>query len=167
MATSFDEYVVGRGPGLLRFGYLLTGDRHLAEDLVQEVLAKAHRRWAKIERLDQPDAYCRKAVLNQYLSWRRRRSSGETTIAHFPDGPGAGDHATRLADRDAMWTMLAGLPRQQRAVLVLRFYEDLADAQIAELIGCSVATVRAHASRALTRLRAGFPAATSLIGGQS
>ncbi len=167
MATSFDDYVVGRGPGLLRFAYLLTGDRHLAEDLVQEVLAKAHRSWARIERLDAPDSYVRKAILNQYLSWRRRRSSGEVSIGEVPDTPAGADHASRHADRDAIWTMLTGLPRQQRAVLVLRFYEDLADAQIAELIGCSVATVRAHASRALTRLRAGFPAATSLIGGQS
>jgi len=162
----FDDYVVARGPGLLRFAFLLTGDRHLAEDLVQEVLAKSHRRWRRIEQLDQPDSYVRKAILNQYLSWRRRRSYGETATAVVPDSAVHSDHAARLADRDAMWTLLAGLPRQQRAVLVLRFYEDLADAQIAELIGCSVATVRAHASRALTRLRAGFPAETSFIGGQ-
>lgn len=167
MASSFDQYVVGRGASLLRFAYLLTADRHLAEDLVQEVLAKAHHRWARIERLDQPDYYVRKAILNQYLSWRRRRSSGETAMRDLPDAPDPGDHASRLAERDEVWAMLAGLPRQQRAVLVLRYYEDLADAQIAELIGCSVATVRAHASRALTRLRAGFPAAISLIGGQS
>jgi RNA polymerase sigma-70 factor (sigma-E family) len=162
----FDDYVVARGPGLLRFAFLLTGDRHLAEDLVQEVLAKAHRRWRRIEQLDQPDSYVRKAMVNQYLSWRRRRSYGETATGEVPDSAGHADHAARLADRDAMWTMLAALPRQQRAVLVLRFYEDLPDAQIAELIGCSVATVRAHASRALTRLRAGFPTETSLMGGQ-
>lgn len=151
---SFDAYVSGRGPALLRTAYLLTGDRYLAEDLVQEVLVKAHRHWARVIRLDHPDAYLRKAMLRQYLSWRRLRRAAETAVEAVPDGPAAGaDHPERHADRDALWSLLAGLPRQQRAVLVLRYYEDLPDAEIGLLLGCATATVRAHAARGLARLR--------------
>ncbi len=153
-ADGFDEYVQGRGRALLRFGYLLTGDRHLAEDLVQEVLARCHRSWRRIERLEQPEAYVRKAVLREYLSWRRRRSNTERAVADIPDRPAPADHADRIATRDELWTLLGGLSRMQRAVLVLRFYEDAADTDIAALLGCSPASVRVHASRGLTRLRA-------------
>jgi RNA polymerase sigma-70 factor (sigma-E family) len=159
MGDGFDDYVLARGQALLRFGYLLTGDRHLAEDLVQEVLAAAHRRWARVLRLERPEAYLRRAITRQYLSWRRRRASGETVLADLPDRPWDGDRfwggdpAGGLAARDEMWSLLATLPRNQRAVLVLRFYEDLPDAEIAELLGCATSTVRVHASRALARLR--------------
>ncbi|MFL6077979.1 MAG: SigE family RNA polymerase sigma factor [Mycobacteriales bacterium] len=151
---SFDAYVSGRGSALLRTAYLLTGDRYLAEDLVQEVLVKAHRHWARVIRLDYPDAYLRKAMLRQYLSWRRLRRSAEITVEAIPDRPTADDdHPERHADRDVLWSLLADLPRQQRAVLVLRYYEDLPDAEIGRLLGCATATVRAHAARGLARLR--------------
>ncbi len=167
MPDSFDAYVVSRGRMLLRFAYLLTGDRHLAEDLVQDVLARAHRRWARIESLHQPDSYLRKGVLNQYLSWRRRRSSTEHPVADFPEhlAPRQRDHAHPVAERDELWRTLAMLPRQQRAALVLRFYEDLPDEEIGELLGCSPATVRAHTSRALARLRTTAFATNVLAGG--
>ncbi|GAA0224937.1 SigE family RNA polymerase sigma factor [Cryptosporangium japonicum] len=149
---SFDSYVTADGAALLRFTYALTGDHHLAEDLVQEALVRAHRRW---NRIDRPDAYVRKAVLRQYLSWRRRRSSGEVPAREFArDEPSSADHADVLADQDALAALLATLPRQQRAVLFLRFYEDLDDAAIADLLGCAVVTVRGYASRGLARLRA-------------
>ncbi|GAA0909391.1 SigE family RNA polymerase sigma factor [Virgisporangium aurantiacum] len=163
MADSFDVFMTGRGPALLRFAYLLTGDRHLAEDLVQEALAHAHRRWSRIQRTDSPDAYVRRIVLNQFLSWRRRRSWRERVMAAPPDpttAPSA-DPAEHHAARDEIWALLGTLPPQQRAVLVLRYYEDLDDAAIAAVIGCAPATVRAHASRGLSRLRelhAGSPA---------
>jgi RNA polymerase sigma-70 factor (sigma-E family) len=150
----FDEYVLARGRALLRFGYLLTGDRHLAEDLVQEALAHCHRKWRRVEHLGAPDAYVRKAVLRQYLSWRRRRSSTEQVTADIPDRPGPADHASQLALRDELWALLGRLPRMQRAVLVLRFFEDLPDEEIAQLLDCSAATIRVHASRGLARLRA-------------
>lgn len=153
MPTGFDDYVVARGPALLRFAYVLTGDRHLAEDLVQEVLAKASRRWSRIEAADQPDGYVKRSIVNQYLSWRRRRSATERVVADVPDGYRANSYADSHADRDLLWRRLAALPRQQRAVLVLRFYEDLDDLRIAELIGCAPATVRAHASRGLAAMR--------------
>jgi RNA polymerase sigma-70 factor (sigma-E family) len=154
MSGGFDDYVVARGPALLRFAYVLCGNAHLAEDLVQEVLARVHRRWARIERMEAPEAYVRRAIVRELLSWRRRRASTEAVLAEVPDRPSEYDPAQQLAARDEMWTLLAGLPRAQRAVLVLRFYDDLADHEIADMLGCSPSTVRAHASRALARLRA-------------
>lgn len=144
MEPGFDDYVAARGDALLRFAYLLCGDAHLAEDLVQSVLAKAYRRWPK------PEAYVRRMVVNEHLSWRRRRSSGEVVVAATPDAAAGG---ADLAERDAMWRLLATLPRRQRAVLVLRYYEDLSDAAIAEVLGCAESTVRAYATRALAALR--------------
>lgn len=149
---SFDAFVVDRGPSLLRFAYLLSRDRHQAQDLVQEALSNAHRRWARVY---QPEAYVRRAILNDFLSWRRRRASGEviTNEPPEPSARGAAGLAAAHADRDAMWQLLAQLPRQQRAVLVLRYYEDLPDEDIAGYLNCTQATVRAHASKALARLR--------------
>jgi RNA polymerase sigma-70 factor (sigma-E family) len=156
--ADFEEFVVSRGYALLRFAYLLTGDRYLAEDLTQEALVRAHRRWSAIER-DDPEPYLRKAIVRQYLSWRRRRSNTETVLADFPDRPDPSTVADRLVERDEMWSMLRTLPRAQRAVLVLRYYEDLADADIADVLGCSESTVRAHAFKAFKRLRAALPLA--------
>jgi RNA polymerase sigma-70 factor (sigma-E family) len=151
---SFDDFVVNRGPALLRFAYLLTGDRHRAEDLVQEVLAKVHQRWSRIERAEGADFYVRKALVRQNLSWWRRLSSlSEQPVAEVPDNTTEADGEQALAARDEMWALLATLPRRQRAVLVLRFYEDLPDDRIAAVLGCSPVNVRVQASRALARLR--------------
>jgi RNA polymerase sigma-70 factor (sigma-E family) len=152
-AAAFDAYVSERGGSLLRFAYVLCGDYYLAEDLVQEALVKVHRRWSKVERTDQPGTYVRKAILRQYLSWRRRRSSGELPEDIPDDSNQKPDHAQSLADREALWAALSGLPPKQRAVLVLRFYEDLNDDEIATYVGCSAQTVRSHASRGVARLR--------------
>ncbi len=153
----FDDFVTGRSAALLRFAYLLTGDRHLAEDLTQEALVRAHRRWHAITGEDGPEPYVRQVVLRQYLSWRRRRASTERPVAEPPERAAPGfsgdDLADRVADADEMWTALRGLPRSQRAVVVLRYYEDLPDAEIARLLGCAQATVRVHAFHALHRLR--------------
>lgn len=153
MEGSFEEYVTSRGDALLRFAYVLSGDRHLAEDLVQEVLARIHRRWSRMAQVAQPDAYLRTAIVRQFLSWRRRRASGELPTDPMPEPPATADTAVRHAARDEMWRLLATLPRKQRAVLVLRFYEDLPDAQIADVLGCRQTTVRVHASRGLAQLR--------------
>jgi RNA polymerase sigma-70 factor (sigma-E family) len=150
----FAEFVMARTPALLRFAYLLTGDAHLAQDLTQEALVRVHRRWSRIEHEDGPEPYVRKAILRQYLSWRRLRSSSELPLAELPDRqPTAARDIEQIVERDEMWSLLTTLPRAQRAVMVLRYYEDLADADIALLLGCSAATVRAHAFRALARLR--------------
>lgn len=162
---SFDAYVVARGPALLRFSYLLTHDHHLAEDLVQEALARCYRRWASIERND-PDSYVRRALLNAFLSWRRRRSAAERPVTGEVQILGAvmPDLAAAVADRYDVAALLQSLPRQQRAVLVLRYYEDLDDRAIGALLDCAPATVRSHASRALHRLRAGWAADPALKG---
>jgi RNA polymerase sigma-70 factor (sigma-E family) len=149
----FDAFVLTRGRAVLRFAHVLTGDPHLAEDLVQEVLARCHRKWRRIARMDSPEAYLRTAVVREYLSWRRRRSSTERVTGSLPDHPDPNDATGRLVDRAEMWSLLSGLPRSQRAVLVLRFYCDLPDGDIAAALGWTPSTVRAHASRALARLR--------------
>jgi RNA polymerase sigma-70 factor (sigma-E family) len=149
----FDDFVTGRGRALLRFAYVLSGDAHLAEDLVQEVLGRLHRRWDRITAMDNAEAYVRTAIVRQFLSWRRRRSAGEAVVAEVPEPAGLDEPQQRVLARDQMWQLLAGLPRAQRAVLVLRFYCDLADADIAALLDCRETTVRSQAARALARMR--------------
>jgi RNA polymerase sigma-70 factor (sigma-E family) len=150
----FEDYVRARGDALRRFAYLLCGDRHLGEDLVQEVLIKAYRRWSRIE-ADDPDAYLRTALVRSHVSWLRRRSSGERPRweTKADEGRSTPDFADQHASRDDLWARLDGLTRAQRAVLVLRYYEDLDDRQIAEVLRCAMSTVRVHAARGLARLR--------------
>ncbi|WP_030442727.1 SigE family RNA polymerase sigma factor [Actinoplanes subtropicus] len=152
-AADFDEFVHGRGRALLRFAYVLSGDAHLAEDLVQEVLARLHRRWGRITAMQHPEAYVRAAIVRQFLSWRRRRASTEAILPEVPEPAGLDEPQQRVLARDQMWRLLGGLPRAQRAVLVLRFYCDLPDDEIAALLGRAESTVRSQASRALARMR--------------
>lgn len=151
---TFEEFAVLRLSALLRFAGVLTGDRALAEDVVQEVLIRAHGQWRKIGDLDKPEHYVRKMLMNEFLSWRRR------SWRLIPAGSGAElddrrspDHALEHAERDALVAELDKLPLRQRAVLVLRYYEGLSDIEIAEVIGCKPGTVRGYASRALSTLR--------------
>lgn len=144
----FEDFVVARGPALVRFAHALSGDRQLAEDLVQDVLVKAHRRWG---RLDSPEAYLRTALCRELVSWRRRRSHSERP-AELPDSP-SGAEVDGVVERDAVWRMLAELPVRQRAVLVLRYWEALPDREIAQLLSCSQGTVRSSAARAFAVLR--------------
>jgi RNA polymerase sigma-70 factor (sigma-E family) len=151
--VDFEEFVVARTPALLRFAYLLTADGHLAEDLVQEALVRAHRRWSSILHEDGPEPYVRKVILRQFLSWRRRRSSTELPVADPPDRLVFDEIEHRTVLADEMWAVLATLSPAQRAVMVLCYYEDLPDRDIAQLLRCSAATVRVHAHHALGRLR--------------
>ena len=146
----FPEYVAARGPTLLRSAVLLTGDRHLAEDLLQTALIRVHGRW---DRIAEPDAYVRRVLVTTYLNWWRRRMGGEVPTGAVPDAavPGGFEH---VETRVPLLAALARLPRRMRAVVVLRFYDDLPDAEIAALLGCSAATVRSQAARALAKLRA-------------
>jgi RNA polymerase sigma-70 factor (sigma-E family) len=150
----FEEFAGTRLPAVLRFTGVLTGDRALAEDVVQEVLIRASARWQQIGQLDRPEHYVRKMVVNEYLSWRRR------SWRLIPGGTGpeidhrlAPDHAQAHAERDALLAELSKLPRRQRAVLVLRYYEGLSDTEIADVLGCTPGTIRGYASRALAALR--------------
>ncbi|WP_248961680.1 SigE family RNA polymerase sigma factor [Sphaerisporangium perillae] len=151
----FREFVSARSPALMRLGFLLTGgDQHAAEDLLQTVLARAAARWSRIE---DPEPYVRRAMYRQQVSWWRLASRRrETVVADTPDVPGPdGTHAadTKLILRHA----LARLTARQRAVLVLRYFEDLPEAQVAEIMGCSIGTVRSTAHRSIARLRSAAP----------
>src|SRR5262245_29316117 len=117
MRDSFEEYVSASSGRLLRFAYVLCGDRFLAEDLVQDVLSRTHRHWRRIE-IENPDAYLRAALVRAHLSWRRRRVSTEKVLAEPPEpAAGSADFTQQLAARDELWSLLATLPRAQRAVM--------------------------------------------------
>jgi RNA polymerase sigma-70 factor (sigma-E family) len=147
----FDEFVAVRGQALQRTAYLLTGDWALAEDLLQTALARAYPRWGRIAR-DNPEAYVRKALVNTWSSWWRRKWRGEAPTDRLPDS--AGPDAYADADRrDAVRDALRRLPPKQRAVVVLRFHEDMTEAQVAALLGISVGTVKSQTSKALANLR--------------
>ncbi|MFB6719852.1 SigE family RNA polymerase sigma factor [Kribbella sp. NPDC056345] len=151
--VTYDELVRATERRLIRLGLMLTGNLHSAEDLVQTVLARAHRRWDRISGLDHPEAYLRTMVVNEFLSWRRILKNREVPLAEPVDRPSDEDIGSRQALKDATWQLLTTLPKQQRAVLVLRYYEDLADDQIAGILGVAAGTVRSNASRALANLR--------------
>jgi len=151
---TFEEFAATRMPALLAFAAVLAGDRAGAEDLAQEVLVRAYLRWDKISRLDRPEWYVRKMILNEFLSWRRRSRRQATAAGLDTDrASSAPDHAELYGEREALLSRLGQLPRRQRAVLVLRYYEDRDDAEIAKLLGCTPGTVRGYASRALAALR--------------
>jgi RNA polymerase sigma-70 factor (sigma-E family) len=152
---TFDEYVRLHGARLVRLARLLVRDRHLAEDLVQEVLAKAFVRWSRVAGAGNPDVYLRRMLVNATISWRRRRSSREIAVAvDSIEGRADGaDIGAAMAERDAAWRLVAALPPRQRATIVLRYFEDLDDATIADILECSTATVRSQAMRALATLR--------------
>lgn len=150
---TFEEFAASRLPAVLAFAAVLTGQRATAEDITQEVLIRAYARWDMIGNLDRPEFYVRKMVLNEFLSWRRR--SWRLVPAGDAADPGSStfDLAGQYADRSALLAEIGKLPRRQRAVLVLRYYEDRSDAEIGELLGCRPATVRSYASRAVAALR--------------
>jgi len=150
---TFEEFTAARLPAMLRYAAVLTGDQGLAEDVVQEVLVRAYTRWRRITAVDEPERYVRRMITNEYLSWRRRWARITPRHTVTPAASDAPDHPTTHADREALKTELARLPRRQRAVLVLRYYEGLTDAEIADVLGCRPGTVRGYASRALATLR--------------
>ena len=156
MTGGFANFVSDRQRPLLRFAMVLTGDTRLAEDIVADVLARAFERWDHIAGVAQPNAYVRKMVVNEFLS-RRRKRARTVSVADIIDlADQAGyqpDVAHSHAERAAMLDRLARLPRKQRLVLALRYYEGLADGDIAQLLGCAEGTVRSHASRGLAALR--------------
>jgi RNA polymerase sigma-70 factor (sigma-E family) len=151
-AVDFDAFVAARSVALRRLATLLTGDAARAEDAVQSALVSVWRRWDRISRLDNVDAYVRTAVVNAARTDRRRHRR-ETPAAEVPDY-GLRDASESLGDRDLMWRALSRLPSRQRAVLVLRFYEDLTEVQTAAALGCHVGTVKKYTARALATLRA-------------
>ncbi|MBB5805832.1 RNA polymerase sigma-70 factor (sigma-E family) [Saccharothrix ecbatanensis] len=150
MTTSFEDFATGQVTPLLRYATVLTGDPHLAQDVVQECLLRAQQRWSRIAKLDAPTAYLKRMVTNEYLSWRRRWKPHVSLHGIDPPGP---DETRHHDERQAMLQRIDRLPRKQKAAVVLRFYEGYDDAEIAETLGCSQVTVRSHISRALATLR--------------
>ncbi|MGH3453910.1 MAG: SigE family RNA polymerase sigma factor [Nocardioidaceae bacterium] len=152
-AAEFTEFVATRSSALLRTAYLLTGDRHLAEDLLQTALIKAYPQWGGLREPRAAESYVRTAMVRTLINWRKRRAwSRETLAATPPDLPTTA--ADDVETRSRLWPIVLTLPPRQRAVVVLRYYEDLTESQTAAILGCSTGTVKSHNSRALQTLRA-------------
>ncbi|GAA1858541.1 SigE family RNA polymerase sigma factor [Asanoa iriomotensis] len=152
-AAEFEDFVRARWTSLVRYGYVLTGNPHDAADLAQEALARLGSAWPRVVNRDNPEAYVRTAMVRLHISWWRRLRR-ERLMSEVPDQP-AGDRAfDRIDSASELWPALARLPRRQRAVVVLRYYEHRTDDEIATLLGISRVTVRSQASRALEKLRA-------------
>jgi RNA polymerase sigma-70 factor (sigma-E family) len=153
-AEAFAQFVEARQRALQRTAWLLTGDRALAEDLVQTALARSWPRWERIRRRDDPEIYVRRVMVNTWSTWYRRKSRGERPSGIVPDQAASSDVAAEVTARLAIREALSALTDRQRAVVVLRLFDDLSEAQVAQVLGCPVGTVKSQLSRALARLRA-------------
>ena len=155
---TYEEFADTRLAPLLRYAVMLTGDPHQAQDLVQETMVRVQLNWRRVARADSPERYVRRMLTNQYVDWRRGSWVRRVLLRGEPDAsvPCPTDHAQSAVDRDQIWSWLSRLPRRQRAALVLRYYEDLPDVEIADILGCAVGTVRSSISRALATLRAEY-----------
>lgn len=151
----FRDFVHARLGWLSRIAYLLAGDRHAAEDLLQNTLIRLSSQWSKVVRAGTPDAYVRKLMYHEHVSaWRRARHlRAEYSTAELPDGAAGPDLAAETVRRLLLEQALAKLTRKQRAVIVLRYFEDLSEADAAEALGVSIGTVKSQTSHALSRLR--------------
>ncbi|HEV2089418.1 MAG TPA: SigE family RNA polymerase sigma factor [Cryptosporangiaceae bacterium] len=166
----FREFVAARHAALLRTAYLLVGNWATAEDLLQTALARTYLAWGRIEHFGAVEAYARRVLVNTSTSWWRRRWHGERATAVLPEQQWY-DGTDAHLERHALWQHVTALPRRQRAILVLRFYEDLTEATTAETLGITVGTVKSQTARALATLRsrmgAGYPDGQhNLVGGQ-
>jgi RNA polymerase sigma-70 factor (sigma-E family) len=150
----FAQFVEVRQRGLQRTAWLLTGDWALAEDLVQTALARSWPRWERIRRRDDPEIYVRRVMVNTWTGWNRRRWRAERPTGTMPDREAAGDLAAEVTVRVAVRSALGSLTARQRAVLVLRVFDDLSEAQVAQVLGCAVGTVKSTMAKAVARLRA-------------
>ncbi|MFF4554429.1 SigE family RNA polymerase sigma factor [Streptomyces sp. NPDC001422] len=149
----FQDFVRARWPQLVRTAYLLTGDVHHAEDLTQTALAKAYRSWRRISRADNPEAYVRRMLVTCNSDRFRKRRISESLTASVPERAGCDEGAVRVEERSSLLAGLAQLPSRQRAVVVLRYWEDLSEAEVAEMLGCSAGTVKSQASKGLAKMR--------------
>jgi RNA polymerase sigma-70 factor (sigma-E family) len=150
----FDEFFRATWPRLFRTAYAVAGDAGSAEDALQAAFAKAYSSWRRIGRTDHPEAYVRRIVVNEILGTRRRAWWQRERPHESPEPPGStSSPETGIVDRDAVRTAVLALPVRQRAVIVLRYYEDLSEEQIADVLGCSRGTVKSQASAGLANLR--------------
>ncbi|MEP6665134.1 MAG: SigE family RNA polymerase sigma factor [Nocardioidaceae bacterium] len=163
--ADFVEFVRARQQMLLRFAYLLTSNHHTAEDLVQTALAKTYLSWDKLRDRGALDAYVRRIIINENTSmWRRAWKRKERSSGDLPE---TGVHNADTDSRAAMWQVVQTLPPKQRAAVVLRYYEDLSEAETAAVLGCSVGNVKSQTSRAIAALRTTLAANPGLLGGES
>jgi RNA polymerase sigma-70 factor (sigma-E family) len=152
--SAFAELVEARSTALLRLAYAVVGDHQLAQDLLQEALVKVYVAWPRLRDTSAAEAYARRTIVTTAISWRRRRSFHEPPVDVVPDlHESQVDHSDGLATHDVLWQQVRGLPPRQRAALVLRYYEDLSEADTAELMGCSTGTVKSQLAAALAKLR--------------
>ena len=162
--TAFTDFVTSRSRALLSSAYLLTGDLQRGEDLMQTALLKAYLAWPRLREPAAAEAYVRRTMVTTSISWWRRRWRGEVPTARLPDRPRL-DPSELVDGRSEMWPHLLALPPRQRVALVLRYYEDLPLAQVAELMGCSIGTVKSTTNRGLAALRARIEAADHVTPG--
>ena len=151
--ASFETFVRESSPALARLAFLLTGDRQLGEDLVQTALSKVLPHWSRIVAGGDPGPYVRTVMVRTAIGWRRRRWNGEKPANTLPEPTAASDFSAALDTRERLRAVLSTLPIRQRAVVVLRFYEDRSETEVAQLLGCSVGTVKSQAAKALSKLR--------------
>lgn len=165
--AEFTEYAVARQDALLRFAYLISGDHHAAEDLVQTALARTYLAWGRLRDRGSLDAYVKRIIVNEHISqWRRASRRHEITTADVPDrsSPDNESLGDRRADRAVLWGLVQTLPPRQRAALVLRYFEDLSEADTAAVLACSVGSVKSQTSRALQTLRARVAEQPGILG---
>jgi RNA polymerase sigma-70 factor (sigma-E family) len=147
----FADFVRVHSATLFRTAYLMTGDYQRAEDLLQTTLVQVYQRWPKVDAMERPVAYARKILVNQAVSWWRMRSSHEAPLIPR-DEPTWGDRADEVAEHERVWRAVLSLPPRQRAVMVLRYYEDLSESDIADTLAMAPGTVKSHAHTAARRL---------------
>lgn len=156
--AAFERYVASRQHALLRTAVMLTGDHATGEDLLQTALSRLYLAWHRVQRNSSLDGYVRRIMVNEYTSWWRRAwRRRETSVdpAHLVRAPRSGRGVDdEVAERAAVWRVVQVLPPRQRAAVVLRYYEDLSEAETAEVLGCTVGTVKSSTHRALATLRA-------------
>ncbi|HEY7222580.1 MAG TPA: SigE family RNA polymerase sigma factor [Micromonosporaceae bacterium] len=159
----FRDFVAGRSAGLLRTAYFLTGgDVHEAQDLLQTALISTARHWSRIVHRDAPEAYVRRVLARHQINrWRARARRPETLMASPPDHANGHEEQNSVELRQGLILALRALPPRQRAVVVLRYYEDRAESEVADLLNISVGTVRSQAAKALAKLRASYDQATT------
>lgn len=161
----FDAFATARLPALSRVAYLLTGDHHAAEELLQNALVLVAARWKRVAAADDPLAYARRVLYNEHVSgWRRdRHRRAEYSTDQLPERVAGRDEASDTVRRVVMRDALGRLTPRQRAVIVLRFYEDLSEAEAAEVLGCSVGTIKSQTHHSLGRLRVLAPELAELM----
>ena len=166
--VSFEDFVRARSGSLLRTALLLTGQRAEAEDLVQIALERAYRHWPRICRSEGPERYVRKILARASAErWRRLARRPERAMPAAEHGPVEQDRTNEIADRDYLLRALAALPPRQRAVVVLRYFDDLSEAETAQMLGCSLGTVKSQTARGLARLRVTADSPTTLPSGRA